>query len=82
MNKLIFKKNRVFFSSVGRSETGKSQLIYKWLKVGTFQPTFDKVYFFHQHSQPFYDLMQKEIVNLEFVFGVKFEFNDSLKNNG
>ena len=26
--------------------------------------------------------MQKEIENLEFVQGVKFEFIDSLKNNG
>ena len=26
--------------------------------------------------------MQKEIENLEFVRGVNFEFNDSLKNNG
>ena len=82
MNKLIFTKNRVFFSLVGPSETGKSQLIYNWLKVGTFQPKFDKMYFFYQHSQPLYDVMQKEIENPEFVQGVNFEFNDSLKNSG
>ena len=63
---------------VGPSETGKSQLIYKWLKVGTFQPKFDKIYFFYQHSQPLYDVMQKEIENLEFV-QVNFEFIDSLR---
>ena len=66
---------------VGPSETGKSQLIYNWLKIGTFQPKF-KIYFFCQHSQPLYDVMQKEIENLEFVQGVNFEFIDSLKNNG
>ena len=82
MNKLISTKNRVFISLVGPSETGKSQLIYNWLKIGTFQPTFDKIYFFYQHSQPLYDVMQKEIENLEFVRGVNFEFIDSLKNNG
>ena len=82
MNKVISTKNRVFVSLVGPSETGKSQLIYNWLKVGTFQPKFDKIYFFYQHSQPLYDVMQKEIENLEFVQGVNFEFMDFLKNNG
>ena len=82
MNKLISTKNRVFSSLVGPSETGKLQLIYNWLKVGTFQPKFDKIYFFNQHSQPLYDAMQKEIQSLEFVQGVNFEFIDSLKNLG
>ena len=82
INNLISTKNRVFISLVGLSETGKSQLIYNWLKIGTFQPKFDKIYFFYQHSQPLYDVMQKEIENLEFVQGVNFEFNDSLKING
>ena len=82
MNELISTKNRVFISLVGPSETEKSQLIYNWLKIGTFQPTFDKIYLFYQHSEPLYDVMQKEIENLEFVQGVNFEFIDSLKNNG
>ena len=38
--------------------------------------------FFHQHSQPLYNVVQKEIKNLEFVQRVNFEFIDSLKNNG
>ena len=82
MKKLISTKNRVFISLVGPSETGKPQLIYKWLKIGKFQPKFDKFKFFYQHSQPLYDVMQKEIESLEFVRGVNFEFIDSLKNNG
>ena len=82
MNKLISTKNRVFILLVGPSETGKSQLIYSWLKIGTFQPKIDKIYFFYQNSQPLYDVMQKEIENLGFVQGVNFEFIDSLKNNG
>ena len=65
MNNLISTKNRVFISLVGPSETGKSQLIYNWLQIGTFQPNFDKNYFFYLHSQPLYDVMQKEIKNLE-----------------
>ena len=82
MNKLNSTKNRVFIQLVGPSKTGKLQLIYNWLKVGTFQPKFDKIYFFYQHSQPLYDVMQKEIEKLEFVQGVNFDFIDSLKNNG
>ena len=46
MNKLISTKYRVFNSLVGPSETGKSQLIYNLLKIGTFQPKFEKIYFF------------------------------------
>ena len=82
MNRLISTKNRVFISLVGPSETGKSQFIYNWLKIWTFQPMFDKIYFFHEHSQPLKDVMQREIENLEFVQRVNFEFIDSLKNNG
>ena len=82
MSKLISTKYRVSISLVGPSETGKSQLIYNWLKIGTFQPKFDKIYFFYQHSQPLCDVMQMETENLEFVQGVNFEFIDSLKNNG
>ena len=82
MNKLISTKNRVFISLVGPSETGKSQLFYKCLKIGTFQPKFEKICFFYQHSQPLYDVMQKEIESLEFVRGVNFEVIDSLKNSG
>ena len=61
MNNLISTKSRVFISLVGPSETGKSQLSYNWLKIGTFQPKFDKIYFFYQHSQPVYDVMQNKL---------------------
>ena len=82
MNKLITTSTRVFVSLVGPSKTEKSQFFYYWLKVVTFQPKFDKSYFFYQHSQPLYDVMQKEIENLEIVRGVNFEFIALLKNNG
>ena len=81
MKSLFSTKNRVFISLVGPSETGKTQLIYNWLKIWIFQPKFDKIYFFYQHSQPLYVVLQKEIENLECVRGVNFEFIDSLKNN-
>ena len=46
MNKLVCTKNCVSVLSVGMSETGKSQLIYNWLKTGTFQPNLIKFTFF------------------------------------
>ena len=82
MNKLISTKNRIFISLVGPSDSVKTYLILEWLKVGTFQPKFGKIYFFYQHPQPLYDVIQNEIDNLEFVQGVQFEFIKSLKNNG
>ena len=36
---------------------------------------------FFEHSQPLFDVMQKEIENLDFVREVNFDFIDSLKNN-
>ena len=39
------------------------------------------MYFFYQHSQLLYDVVQKGIENLEFVQRVNFEYIDSLKNN-
>ena len=46
MNKLIStKKSSLYF--IGWSiRNWKSQLLYNWLKIGTFQPKFDKIYFF------------------------------------
>ena len=72
----------MFISLVGPPEFGRLQLLYNWLKIGTFQPKVDKIHFFYKLSQPFYDAMQKVIENLEFVHGVNFEFIVSLKNNG
>ena len=82
MRKLISTKNRIFISLVGPTNSGKAYMIHEWLKVGTFKPKFDKIYFFYQRPQPLYDVMQKEFDNLEFVQGVHFEFIKFLKNNG
>ena len=60
MNKIISTEERVFISLVGPSGSGKSRLIFDWLKNGTFQPKFDKIYYFYQHFQPLYSSMQKK----------------------
>ena len=82
MNKLVFTKNRTFISLVEPSDSDKTYLIHEWLKVGKFQPKLDKICFFYQHPQPFFDVMQEENHKLEFVQGVHFEFIEPLKKNG
>ena len=80
MNKVISTKGRVFISLVGPSGSGKSHLIFEWLKIGTFQPKFDKIFYFYQHYQPLYGQMQRK--NLKFIQGVDFELIENLPNNG
>lgn len=81
MNKIISTKERVFMSLVGPSGCGKSQLIFDWLKIGTFQPPFDKVLYFYQHFQPLYECMQKINVSIEFIQGVDFDLINNLPHN-
>ena len=81
MNKFFCTKNRVFISLVGPSETGKSQLIHNWLKIGTFQPKFDKIYFFINIPNLF-RMLCKGKLKISSLQGVNFEFIESLKNNG
>ena len=64
MNKIISNKERVFISLVGPSGSGKSHLIFEWLKIGTFQPKFDKTFYFYQHYQPLYGQMQKKTLSV------------------
>ena len=79
MNKIISTKERVFISLVGPSGSGKSHLIFEWLKIGTFQPKFDKIFYFYQHYQPLYGQMQRK--NLKFIQGVDFELIENLPKN-
>ena len=78
----FYKKSSLYF--IGSTfQNGKIavdlQLAKNWNI--SFQPKFDKIYFFYQNSQPLYDVMQKQIKNLEFVHGVNSEFIDSVKNS-
>ena len=40
MNKIISTKEQVFISLVGPSGSGKSHLIFEWLKIGTLTKCF------------------------------------------
>ena len=76
-----FCKKPLFISLDGPSDSRKRYLIHEWLQNKTFRPKFDKIYFFYLHPQPLYDVMEKEIDNLELVQGAHFELINSLKNN-
>ena len=82
MNKIISTNERIFISLVGPSGSGKSRLIFDWLQIGTFQPEFDKIYYFYQHYQSLYGSMQTKIKNIEFVQGVDFDKIENLPNIG
>ena len=55
MNEIISTKERVFISLLGPVGSEKLHLIFEWLKIGTFQPNFDKFFCFYQHYQLFMD---------------------------
>ena len=77
----FYEKSSLYF--IGWSFSNQKIAAYLQLAKNWIIPT--KVWqnlLFCQHSQPLYDVMQKQIENLEFVRGVNFEFIDSLKNNG
>ena len=76
----FYKKKRLYI--IGSSlRDGKVTTYLQFLINGTFQPTFDKIYFLYQHFQTLYDVTQKEIENLDFVQCVDVEVIDSLKNS-
>lgn len=65
-------------SLVGPSGCGKSQLIFDMLKIGTFQPEFEKIYYFYQYYQPLFGMMEREFKNCECIKNVDFEMIDNL----
>ena len=80
MNKTISTNERIFISPFGPSRSGKSHPNFDWLKIGTFQPAFNKNFYFYQHYQPLYSQMQRK--NLRIIQGVDFEVIEKLPNNG
>ena len=82
MNKIIPTDERCFISLVGPSGSGKSQLIYELLKNGTFQPPFDKIFYFYKHFQPLYKDMIRDISSIEFIQCIDFDMINNLPNDG
>lgn len=81
MNKVIFTDDRVFMPIVGPSGCGKTQLIFEMLQNNTFQPAFERIYFFYQQYQELYKEMQMKLrTNIEFVPCINFAMINTLKN--
>ena len=81
MNMLISTKNRFLYLWLNRAILAKRIWFMSGWKFEHFNPNLTKL-FFLSTPQPLYDVMQKEIDNLEFVQGVHLEFINSSKNNG
>ena len=65
MNKLFSTKERVFILLVGPSGSGKSHLIFDWLKIGTFPPKYEKkIFIFINIINLFMDKCKEKILNL------------------
>ena len=59
-------RSRFFIYLLYPSETKKLKLIYIWLKIATFLPQFDAIWFFFQNSQLlhfFAESLNLEIIN-------------------
>ena len=64
MNKLISTKERVFISLVGPNGSVKTHLIFEWLKTGTFQPKFDKIFIFSNIINLFMNKCKEKTLSL------------------
>ena len=82
MNITIPTTDRVFMSLVGPSGSGKTQLIFKLLTSGTFQPEFDRIYYFYQYYQPIYDEMLSRVPRIEFIKCIDFDLIENLPKDG
>lgn len=82
MNKVIPSTDRMLMSLVGPSGSGKSELIHKMLLNGTFQPKFDKVFYFYQYYQVLYDRILETVENIEFIKFTDFQMIQKFPNDG
>ena len=48
--------------------------------IGTFQPAFDKIFYFYQQFELFYSQMQRK--NPKFIQGVDFDLIENFSNDG
>ena len=62
--------------------SGKTHLISKMLKKGTFVPAFDKIFYFYQYFQKLYAEMQQEIRIIEFISSLDVDFTENFLNDG
>ena len=72
---------RVFMAVVGPSESGKTELVFKFLEGKTFYPRFKRAIFFYTESQPMFSEKGKSHnINIEFVKINGFDWLRNIEN--
>ena len=61
MNKVVIVDTRLFMAVVGPSGIGKTELIFQMVDGKTFQPRFEKVYYFYREYQASYDVYRNRL---------------------
>ena len=79
MNKIVFTGDRLFMSVVGPGGSVKTRLIFSMLALHTFQPGFQKCYYFYKEYQPLFNKMMKKL-KIEFVPCLDFDMIKNLEN--
>ena len=78
MNEIIFTTERVFMSVVGPSESGNPRLIFSMLTSKTFNPRFQKSYYFYREFQQIFKEVEKRM-NIEFISCLDFDLIKTLQ---
>ena len=78
MNRIISTKIASLYLSLDHLRQGGCNSSTFGFNIGTFQPNFDKIYFFVNSHRRF-TILCKKVDNLEFIQVDDFEFIDSLK---
>ena len=66
MNKIISTSDRLFMAVCGPSGCGKTEIIFQMLLKNTFFPNFKSIYYFYQHDQPKFQMMERNL-NIYFL---------------
>ena len=79
MNKIISTTDRLFMAVCGPSCCGKTELIFKMLLENTFSPKFLLIFYFYQHEQPIFKLLEAKL-NIQVTKFSNFDLISELEN--
>ena len=79
MNKVILTHDRMFMSTVCKSGSGKTELMFQMLQGKTFYPRFQKIYYFYKEFQPLFRDMQGKIPQIEFTKYAGFKITKKIR---
>ena len=81
MNKIILTKDRLFMSVSDPSGSGETDLIFQMLLKGTFDPSYNKIFYFYLHDQPKYrSFVSHNKFDIEIVKFSSFESVNNLRD--